>query len=235
MALLWLPDAIRKPIAAGPSDPLIVPVGDVFHVAVTEGSTLFGNFISRTDGVESTGYIRRDGTVEQYRPLNVQCDAQAAGNSWSEGGRLVGLNSWETQGMGPGEWTDAQLATIKRIIVLKHREWGVPLRVCPTATSAGIGYHRLFDAWNPHNHSCPGPDRVRQFEQIIVPWLARGAQEDDMPSPKDWSPEDWAAFDARVDARLAAFAKDAGDLIKVDGDGDPDTPKVSLERKLRNL
>ena len=34
---------------------------------------------------------------------------------------------------------------------------------------------------------------------------------------------------------LAAFAKTAGETIKVDGDGDPSTAKVSLERKLQNL
>ncbi len=191
---LWLPDAIRRPIAASPNDPMIVPVGDVFHVAVSETASLFEFFDGNPTGIEATGYIRRDGTVEQYRPLNVQCDAQSAGNSWFDNGRLVGLNSWETQGMGPGEWTPEQIATIKRIISWKHDVWGVPSRVCPTPTSAGFGYHRLFDAWNPHSHSCPGPDRVRQFEQEIVPFLGTLTEEINMdwadPLPKVNVPDD---------------------------------------------
>lgn len=191
---LWLPGAIRRPIAPGANDPQIVPVGDVFHVAVSEASSLFDFFDHNPSGIEATGYIRRDGTVEQYRPITVQCDAQAAGNSWSEGGRLVGLNSWETQGMGAGEWTPEQVDTIKRIIVWKHQAWGVPLRVCPSPTSAGFGYHRLFTAWNPHHHACPGPDRVKQFEQIIVPFLgtAEGMSDVDWtdPLPKVNVPED---------------------------------------------
>jgi hypothetical protein len=68
--------------------------------------------------------------------------------------------------------------------------------MCPTPTSAGFGYHRMFDAWNPHGHSCPGPDRVAQWEQTIGPWILRSAviEEDDMPAPKDWDADDWAAF-----------------------------------------
>jgi hypothetical protein len=49
------------------------------------------------------------------------------------------------------------------------------------------------------------------------------------------SADDKAWIVAALDQRLLIFAKTAGETIKVDGDGDPDTPKVSLERKLQNL
>lgn len=179
MPNLWLPGVTRREIPRGSNDPFIIPVGDVFHVAVSESSSLW-NIFTDGRGIESTGYIRRDGSIEQYRPLHIECDAQAGGNSWvGSNGKRYGLNSWETQGMGDGEWTDAQIATIKWIISLKHKEWGVPLRVCPSPHSSGFGYHRLFSSWNPNSHSCPGPDRVRQFENVIVPWMKAGAQEGD--------------------------------------------------------
>jgi hypothetical protein len=218
---LWLRGAQRRPIPQGANDPNINAVGDVFHIAVSELESLYGIF---TDGrgIESTGYIRRDGSVEQYRPYNVECDAQAAGNSWHEAsGKRVGLCSWESQGMGEGEWTDDQVDTIKRIIRMRHTEWGVPLRVCPTAQSSGFGYHRLFAAWNPNAHSCPGDGRVRQFNNVIVPWMEQGAP------GGDW-------FDMATEAELRQAIRDeVGEaLIMVD----PAKKETwQLERVLRAL
>lgn len=176
---LWVPGAIRRPIAKTSSDPFIIPVGGIFHIGVTNASSLFQLF-SNDGGIESTGYIRLDGTFEQYRPLNVQCDAQFDGNSFARpDGRLYGFNSWESQGGFPdggGTWTDAQLAKIKDIIRFQHDQWGNPLRLAPAFNADGFGYHRLYDAWNHNHHSCPGPERVRQFNDIIVPWLKSGGR-----------------------------------------------------------
>lgn len=202
---LWLPWAIRKPIAAGANDPRIVPIGDVFHIAVSMADSLHGYFDGPSGGIESTGYIRLDGTTEQYRPFNVECDAQSAGNSFTHDGRLSGFNSWETEGMGDGVWTPEQLATIERIIAFKHERWGHPLVQCPAWNAPGSGYHRLFDQWNPNAHSCPGDRRVQQWNQIIVPWMRDGAtspEEDDMP----YSPDD-----------LAKIIKDATEILCPDG------------------
>ena len=106
-------------------------------------------------------------------------NAQGDGNSWVKDGRRYGFNSWETEGMGDGTWTDAQLATIKRIIAFKHDHYGTPLRVCPGPFSTGFGYHCLFSQWNHNNHSCPGPERVKQFNDVIVPWMHHGGTEED--------------------------------------------------------
>lgn len=171
MSELWLPGVLRKPIPQGANDPNIIPVGDIFHIAVSEAASLHDYFAERSGGIESTGYIRRDGTIEQYRPLNVECDANGDGNSWLADGKRYGFNSWETQGMGDGQWTPQQITSIKRIILWKHQNHGVPLRVCPAWNAAGTGYHRLFNRWNKNGHSCPGPDRVRQFNNVIVPWM----------------------------------------------------------------
>lgn len=203
---LWLPDAIRKPIPQTSTDPDIIPIGDIFHVAVSKSDSLHDLF-EHDGGIESTGYIRFDGKVEQYRPFTVECDAQFDGNSWIGGdGRRYGFNSWESEGMGDGEWTDAQIATIKAIIRFKHREWGHPLRKCPAWNMPGYGYHCLFERWNKTAHSCPGPARVNQFNNIIVPWLRQGApQEDDMPTPADlWNYQIPVYDNSQKDAKAAA-------------------------------
>lgn len=176
----WLPQVIRKDLPRG-NDPDIIPVGAIFHVAVSETSSLFEDYLHRTDGVESTGYIRRDGTIEQYRPVTIRCDAQFDGNSFGWPGRH-GFTSWETQGMGDGEWTPEQLAAIKRIIVWHHQQWGVPLRQAPAWNQAGFGYHAQFDRWNKDHHSCPGPARIAQWHEHIAPQLAAWGAELNRPA-----------------------------------------------------
>jgi hypothetical protein len=216
---LWLPGVIRKPIPAGSNDPQIIPVGAVFHVAVSRADSLHDYFDGPSGGIESTGYIRADGTIEQYRPVTTECDAQGDGNSWISGGRRYGLTSWETEGMGPGEWTSAQLASIKLVISWHHKDWGIPLRRNPGWNAAGFGYHCLFDRWNRNAHSCPGPQRVEQFNHEIVPWMRRGGDGDDM-SYLDWPKKDREALAADM-AKAVLRTKDVnnrtadGDLQKV--------------------
>lgn len=185
MAETWLPGVVKKSIPQTSTDPDIIPVGPIFHVAVSEADSLH-DFFERDGGIESHGYIRRDGTIEQYRPVTVECDAQNAGNSWISHGKRYGFTSWETQGMGSGEWTPEQVASIKFIIGWHHDEWDVPLRKCPAWNAPGVGYHCLFEEWNTNHHSCPGPDRVKQFEHTIVLWMHQGGDEDDMtPEQED--------------------------------------------------
>lgn len=168
---LYIPGARQEPIPKTTSDPYIIPVGDIFHVCVCESPDLH-DFFSHDGGIESTGYILRDGTVIQFRPLNVECDAQFDGNSWiGNDGKRYGFNSWETQGMATGEWTPQQIASMKNIMSFKHDHWGNPLRQAPAWNAPGMGYHALFSRWNKTAHSCPGPDRIAQWKRVIVPWL----------------------------------------------------------------
>jgi hypothetical protein len=162
-----LPFAKHELIPPGKNDPPITPIGNIFHVAVSEAPDLHDYFNGPSGGIESHGYIRRDGTVIQYRTLDREADAQFAGNSFTYNGKLCGFLSWETQGMGVGEWTPEQVATIERIIQWTHVEGGIPLGQAPAWNRPGNGYHSLFKEWNANNHSCPGPDRIRQWPSIL--------------------------------------------------------------------
>lgn len=199
--MAWYPKAIRKPIPPGTNDPKIIPVGLVYHVRDGIGDSLYPYFSGPSGGVESHWYIRYDGTVEQYRDTLYEADANGMGNSWVLGGKRYGLHSVETEGRERGKWTPEQIEALKALTRWDARIHGWPVQLAPDWNGPGVGYHVMFGApgpWTSVAKTCPGPDRVRQFEQIFVPWLATAGkptpapapapEEDDMPTPGElWS------------------------------------------------
>lgn len=166
-----MPGAVLKLIPPGDNDPAILPVGVNFHIAVSNADSLYEYFAHQSGGIESHFYVRLTGTIEQYRSIYREADAQDKGNSFIVNGVRKGLVSVESEGMGKGKWTLAQLEAFKRIVNFVHSKRAFPLRVCPEWNRGGIGYHSLFPEWNPHSHSCPGPERIVQFNNYLVPWL----------------------------------------------------------------
>lgn len=163
----FYPRAIIKNIPPGANDPAIVPRLAILHVAVSKADSLYNYFNGPSGGVESHFYVRFDGTVEQYRSIYLQADANLDANDFAV--------SIETAGMGDGEWTPAQLASIKRLLVWLHRAAGIPLRPCKAWNGDGVGYHVMFGApshWTPSVKTCPGPDRIKQFNNVLLPWMA---------------------------------------------------------------
>lgn len=179
----WFPTAIRKPIAPGANDPPIKVVGAILHVAVSDADSLFAYFSGRSGGIESHFYIRNSGKVEQYRDTGIEADANFKANAFMEDGVRKGFVSIETAGMGPGEWNAAQLAEIKTLLRWLSAEHGFPLRVCPGPYASGVGYHTMWGApgpWTPVQKDCPGPARIKQFHQVLVPWMASQREIQDM-------------------------------------------------------
>lgn len=174
---MFYPPAKRRNIRPGASDPLIVPVGVVLHVAATRARTLKGWFSGPSGGIESHLYLRRNGTWEQYRSLLREADAQFRGNSWVVDGVRYGFISVETQGLGPGRWSKRQLAALETFLLWASGEFGFPLRVVnvpqPSSPKAGgVGFHTLHKSWsNVSGKTCPGPRRIRQFYDVIAPWM----------------------------------------------------------------
>ena len=186
------PKAIRKLIAPGSNDPRITAVGVVAHVAVSRADSLYSYFNGPSGGIESHFYIREDGTVEQYRDTAYEADAQGDGNSWPVGSTRLGFISVETEGMGDGSWTDAQLASFDALCRWAAETHGFPLRAVTvpqprSAAEGGVGYHSQFTAWNPNGHTCPGAARIAQFKTVVLPRLIR-------PLEVDVTPEDVLAF-----------------------------------------
>ena len=158
------PAAIKRLVPHGSEDPRINPRVVILHIAVSEASSLYHYFNGPSGGVESHFYIRRDGTVEQYRDTGTQADANTDANNFAI--------SIETQGMEHGEWTAGQMSAIKDLIRWCHDVHGIPLEVPKSWDGSGVGFHVQFPGrWDKRGATCPGPDRQRQYWNDIVPWL----------------------------------------------------------------
>lgn len=176
----WYPPAVRKNIPPGDNDPSIKGQQRiaVLHVDAGNADSLFEYFRDRSGGVEAHFFVtkapdpHRPGCsiVEQYRDTDWQADANLDANDFSL--------SVETQGFGEGEWTDEQLASIKALLVWMHETHGIPLVECTAWDGRGVGYHVMWGSpshWTPSVKTCPGPDRIRQYEDVLVPWMRAGA------------------------------------------------------------
>lgn len=216
------PKAIQKPIKPGPTDPRITPRVLIFHVAVSEAPSLHDYFNGPSGGVESHFYVRRDGTVEQYRDTAWQADANTDANGFAL--------SVETQGMEAGEWTPQQVAALKALTLWCHQTHGIPLTKCATWDGSGVGYHTLFPGrWDKRGASCPGPDRIRQFNNVIVPWLAAP-----QPAEDDMTPEQARTLDYHTDQLkdVARRVNAVSAAIKALGAGLGPTVQAAVEAAL---
>ena len=174
------PKAVPRLIDPGSNDPEIQVVGAILHVDAGNAWSLYDYFKSRSGGIESHFFIRKDGTVEQYRDTGYEADANYKANSFYSGGVRKGFVSIETQGYGTGEWTPEQLTSIKALLPWLAKTHGFSLRVCASPVGEGVGFHTLFgapSAWTPYAKTCPGPDRIRQFRDVIVPWLDENSKQ----------------------------------------------------------
>lgn len=175
------PFAVALLIPPPSNDPPIKPRVAILHVDAGNAFSLFRFFRDRSGGIESHFHIRADGVIEQYRNIFWQADANREANDFAV--------SIETQGFGAGKWNDKQLASIRRLLLWLNAETAgaIPLQKCTGPFGSGIGYHTQWgspSAWTPVAKSCPGPERIRQYHDVVVPWLntnpaARAAEQEE--------------------------------------------------------
>jgi hypothetical protein len=169
----WYPKAIRKEIKRHRT--LRLRYGRVcLHVAVSEGSSLYGYF-NQSGKPTSHFYVRRDGTVEQYVDTMYRAPANLEGNS--------SLISFETQGgtrnADSEPWTAAQVNAMADVIAWLHKVEGVPLQLMPNSktSSRGIGWHKQGvdpyrvdggEKWSSaYGKICPGGGKIKQIPTIV--------------------------------------------------------------------
>lgn len=176
---MWYPGAVKKEIRPGSSDPPIIPIGVILHTDASNSASLYNYFNGPSGGIESHFHIPKKNPVEQYRSTGYEADANLKANSFYDDGVRYGFISVETQGLAGDPWTDYQLAEIKKLILWARSVHSkIQLRVCLGPFAAGIGYHTLFGSpspWTPVAKSCPGPVRIKQFNDVLVPWLKTAA------------------------------------------------------------
>jgi hypothetical protein len=186
--MAWYPGATRMELQPeSDSQPAIRPTQFIVHsiVAPWTPQRTYEYWRDSTN-LESHFGLGYDGSLGQFIGTETRADANAAANRRADGTGAVSLESASNlQASDP--WTAQQVEALIRLGVWLHEQHGIPLRICRTADDPGFGYHRLFDAWNPSAHSCPGDARVAQFKTVVFPGIvarAAGApiEEDDMPT-----------------------------------------------------
>lgn len=202
------PFAKHMLIPAGSNDPAIVPRVAILHVDAGNAFSLYEYFANRSGGIESHFHVRADGVIEQYRSIYRQADANNLANDFAV--------SIETQGYGDGKWNDLQLASIKRLLLWLNEEAGIPLVKVEEWDGKGVGYHVQFGApgkWTPVSKSCPGPNRIAQFNDVLVPWMSTALK----PKIKK-RPLRTALRNAIKEAKGAGLTNIAKRLKKIDKD-----------------
>jgi hypothetical protein len=173
------PFAVKKLIPAGSNDPRINARAAILHVDAGNATSLYEYFRDRSGGIESHFFIKLDGTIEQYRDTDYQADANYRANDFAV--------SIETQGFGGGKWTRKQLRSIKRLLLWLNKVENIPLRKIQKWDGSGVGYHTQFGApgpWTPVAKSCPGPERIKQFNGNLVRWFRSNPANPPAPAPE---------------------------------------------------
>jgi hypothetical protein len=213
-----VPGYTWRPVSGLANDPTIVPRLLILHVDAVNADSLFNFFNGPSGGIESHLFIPRseDHDNEQYRDTEREADANFGANSWMVDGKRFGAISAETGGFGGGTWNARQLHDIKQLILWAHEHHDIPFVVPEKPRGRGVGYHTLHEEWsNVPGKTCPGPERIRQFHDVIVPWMER-----QRPLVIDVKAGDtWRSIAERHDLSVAKLAErnqpEPGDRLRV--------------------
>jgi hypothetical protein len=121
----------------------------------TDKGSLYGWFARAGNDICSHFQVMKDGTIEQYIPIDRQAYAQFSGNAFG-----VSVET-EDDSKPATPWTKQQLASIVRLA----RWLGCPPQIATVGgTDGGVGYHSLYSSWNQSGH-------VRVAYWLLVRWL----------------------------------------------------------------
>ncbi|MFG2679167.1 N-acetylmuramoyl-L-alanine amidase [Streptomyces sp. NPDC048392] len=196
--MAWYPGATKLELQPeSDAQPAIKPTQFILHSIVapwTPRRTY--EYWRDSTNLESHFGLGYDGSLGQFIGTETRADANGPANRRADGTGAVSLESASNlQASDP--WTDEQVEAIIRLGVWLHQHHGIPLRICRSSTDPGFGYHRLYSAWNPDAHSCPGDKRVTQFHTVVFPAIVARAtgkttpEEDDMPSAAEVAKAVW--------------------------------------------
>lgn len=219
--------------------------GWVLHTAVSNGRSIYNVF--KNNSVESTVYIRKDGTGEQMMWVDERADCQVDGNWWSAlgGSGFASMETWDGAGSsvwpnynsnpsGGPAWTSEQVEAITDLIAWSSRDnvLNFPIQKATGPRGYGIGYHCQFTApassgklrWNS-SHACPGTKRIAQMPGIISLAKKKAAKVTPVPptpTPKPTPPQEEPEVLTEGEIFQIWTTRKWRELIDEGGDGERD-------------
>lgn len=186
----FYPGAVQRIISRNHGGRRALTEAVVLHVDAGGANTLFGWFSNPASSASSHFYVKYDGTIEQYLDADLIAWTQRAGNT-----RCIGI---ETQGVGSGSWTEAQLASLTALVGWLCDRYSLPKASMGNSRkgSRGIGIHRFGidpwrvnggEVWGGRGKACPGDARVGQFPGLVAR-IAGGAAPVSSPAPAPATP-----------------------------------------------
>ncbi len=160
--------------------PLIIPTQVIVHTAVdAPGPTDLQDYFEFHSKLESHYWITLDGSIKRMMPTDVgncrRADANYRANKRPDGTGAISIETEDDGRPDLNPWTPAQIESIIYVIKLEADRHGFPTMRCRDSSDPGIGYHVMFGApgpWTPKHKTCPGPLRIAQFEDVIMPAVA---------------------------------------------------------------
>lgn len=149
------------------------------RVIILHSDTANGNIPQPANGLEWHFHIDYNGTIRQVVPVNLHADANYMANGFA-----VSIETSSNPG-ATDLWNQAQLDSIVRLCRWLSTDWNISLDVVQTWNGCGIGFHRMFSAWNNPYHSCPGDNRADQFYSYLVPQLSNNQPPPPTPVEED--------------------------------------------------
>lgn len=164
------------------TQPRINPRIAILHSAAGKGSLY--RFFLTSSNLESHFWVGEDGTIEQYMDTEVRADANLHANGYA-----VSIET-ESTPAATERWTPAQAASIERLLLWLCDVHPIGRRQCAEPAGTGIGWHIMFGSpgpWTPVSKSCPGPARILQARDEIIPRIV--ASDPHNPYPKPTAPK----------------------------------------------
>ena len=190
--MAWYPGAVRMELQPeSDAQAAIVPTQLILHsIAAPWTKERTFEYWRDSTNLESHFGQSYDGSIAQYIGTQTRADANYRANRRADGTGAVSIET-ASNNNHTDPWTDAQIEGLISLGVWMHRQHGLPLRICRTASDPGYGYHRLHADWAVGGTDCPGDARVAQFKTLVFPGIvARASGAPVPPQPKP-------AFDRR--------------------------------------
>lgn len=193
------PALVQRILSDNAHQPLITPTQWLVHTAVDgPGPTNLGDYFENHTALESHEWLRW-ASYEQLIWYDRSADANYKVNHWWNPvtKRYEGAISTETEDDGDPimrPWNDYQLKQLVRGGVWKHKNLGIPARLCRSVHDPGMGWHSMYPMeWtNVPGKTCPGSTRIEQFKTIVLPGIQRALavpaheEEEEMPTDYFW-------------------------------------------------